>query len=1087
MSTPTPPSTTPSLETQLDFLVHEMGTGNGGSLITNNSWNSGNLSVEGAATLFENRFERAGGSNLNGRINYTNQVYNAAQNGTLGSISSNVRSSYNYLISRGFNPAQASGIVGNLMAESGIGLDPAAFNSAGGGQGAFGIAQWRADRQSNLLNWDGEAIIPSEDFVPDDTTPLVNSPEDASELTGNEGNFNTGGGQSLYEDNVLNSFDSYTYSWAIHMVNPQTAQDFEENLNRNTYITLAESGVENEISIEHVIQSNTLNFVHQNRSSVANTFDITLVEAKGFTLFNRIILAAQDLGIENHTEAAYLLELNFRGWDESGTPVNEIVGPYYYMTTITDFKTRHSDSATTYQVAFAETHQEAFNRLEYHLRSDITVTASNFGAFLTDFEQKVNNEAVKQTALTLSKLYPTLYVFGTEGEASTWESWDFDAIIGSEIQESRNISMSASGGTITFNFKAGTAITAGIAAAVLQTRNFKQIPVANGQFAKDNPDAGTANATRLAEMINWFSFTTEVEYKEFDPLSRQYQKQITYNIQPYIAFEGLHDPISFSELNTSRTLQTTRLDNILRNGFLKKRFDYTYTGLNTEVLNLDLTFNNTFFSLQPINGGAIEGAGGYFDGLTTTEANAVRARNEFRAVQDQIRSLNRRLGEIDNEREAALSRRDMGDLDIITRLESERNIILSRRQSLTTQLINNSETAFDTTQELAEQSRNAQGNSLTPTAQQYITQSDVFAGSQYQDSIARSMNFDYRSVRDSLAASGADLSDNVGTAMLGALELNLNAVESMVNQRIDIRGDPYWLGRPKGVSVSNTNQANYSRGGVGYFLHVRFPTYEGEDGFIDQSFTNFTITALFRVLTVTSTYSMGEFKQTLTSFRDVSTNVPMMIEQLLSGKISNPGRRNLQQQYTDNDGDGIDDTTGEEIPEDNSTEIDPNARGNDSGSVSGDTDGLRPELMDALDQAATETGVTAVVTSGVRDGGSNPSGRHNGSAADVALYSDGRLLSVENPADLAIIQNYTQAYLDATTSAGLTPSVGIANPAYGSGSSIYMSGTSFHYDISRTPGYSSAATNPAAGPYWGGSGSTAHHSPPSWLVDMYNN
>jgi hypothetical protein len=101
------------------------------------------------------------------------------------------------------------------------------------------------------------------------------------------------------------------------------------------------------------------------------------------------------------------------------------------------------------------------------------------------------------------------------------------------------------------------------------------------------------------------------------------------------------------------------------------------------------------------------------------------------------------------------------------------------------------------------------------------------------------------------------------------------------------------------------------------------------------------------------------------------------------------------------------------------------------------------------------------------------------------LYSNGRLLSVENPADLAIIQNYTRSYLDATRAAGLTPSVGIANPAYGSGSSLYMSGTAFHYDIARTPGIG-ANLSPGAGPYWGGSQETAHHAPPSWLVNMYN-
>jgi hypothetical protein len=44
----------------------------------------------------------------------------------------------------GYSVAQAAGIAANLMKESG--LDPGAFNPAGGGQGARGIAQWRGDR-----------------------------------------------------------------------------------------------------------------------------------------------------------------------------------------------------------------------------------------------------------------------------------------------------------------------------------------------------------------------------------------------------------------------------------------------------------------------------------------------------------------------------------------------------------------------------------------------------------------------------------------------------------------------------------------------------------------------------------------------------------------------------------------------------------------------------------------------------------------------------------------------------------------------------------------------------------------------------
>lgn len=47
----------------------------------------------------------------------------------------------------------AAGFVGNFMVESYTRMDPLAYNNAGGGKGAHGIAQWRADRYDNLLKF----------------------------------------------------------------------------------------------------------------------------------------------------------------------------------------------------------------------------------------------------------------------------------------------------------------------------------------------------------------------------------------------------------------------------------------------------------------------------------------------------------------------------------------------------------------------------------------------------------------------------------------------------------------------------------------------------------------------------------------------------------------------------------------------------------------------------------------------------------------------------------------------------------------------------------------------------------------------
>lgn len=56
-----------------------------------------------------------------------------------------------YLKSKGYSKAAIAGIISNIQSESGLNLN--AFNSEGGGCGAYGLAQWRNTRQTDLYNY----------------------------------------------------------------------------------------------------------------------------------------------------------------------------------------------------------------------------------------------------------------------------------------------------------------------------------------------------------------------------------------------------------------------------------------------------------------------------------------------------------------------------------------------------------------------------------------------------------------------------------------------------------------------------------------------------------------------------------------------------------------------------------------------------------------------------------------------------------------------------------------------------------------------------------------------------------------------
>ena len=889
-------------------------------------------------------------------------------------------------------------------------------------------------------------------------------------------------GESLYLDNILNQYESYTYNWAIHMAHPLEIHEGESLIEKNRVVTLAETGVENEITIDRVTQELALTFTEENRNSVANMFKIDFIEPGGMTFFTRIFNAAQTLGIENHLQAVYILELNFRGWKEGNVADPEIIGPYYYFCTMSQLQMDYKDGASIYYGNLVETHQEAYRRLDFHLTADMDFTAGTFGQFLTEFQTRVNEQALEQAKNGRGQVLPNEYVFNTTDDASDWESWQFDALSADRQVSYSGISVSGDG-TLRFSMAAGTAITSAIALAIYQTTNFKRLLTESG-FAKDNPDDGEARPERLAEIVRWVKFNTDVKYLEYDYILRHYQREITYTVGPYITPEAVHDPSSYLRLVRDSNLQNERLRNIFDNGLLRKRFDYTHTGLNTEVLDLDLKLNNTFYQIQALNSGALNHREMMFNGSAGQEQFEIAAlrsdrdsiRQRIDAIDQQIESGNDRIAQINTE----LSGEENLRREAVRVEQTRISELQADRRELQPQF-DRASVAYDNAyNDFVTQSReNRRDTTLQSLQTRYLTQSDLYSTPDVTDILP--MTFRYGPV-NSLATAGPDKGVNdVGSVMLGAVEMNLNSLGDLVQQSLFVKGDPYWLGRPRGME-NDDNQAHYDLGGCQYFFNTMFPSYPDEQSGLMNSLASFSVTGLYRVYKVRAEYGDGKFTMLLTSFRDMNTNVETLYEELLHGNVfdratSRAAARNTGQNETNNSGDGSPSQGGQgsdaPVTSANGADATPNLTNIDPN--------INPDLAAIFQQTAAQSGVSVSGTSGVRYAAGVGSGRHAGDAHDIALYSDGRRLSVGNPADRAIIQRFTENFVANSRAAGYTPSVGWANHTYSS-DRWYMGGNTGHYDIA--VGHSIGSNR---GTYWGGSGETADVAPPSWLATTMNN
>tara|TARA_R110000765_G_scaffold362523_1_gene452704 strand:- start:2005 stop:3546 length:1542 start_codon:yes stop_codon:yes gene_type:complete len=136
---------------------------------------------EDYATLWDKTYERSGGAGDAKARDYAGSVFAAMSDGTSNQelISPNAKFTYNYLTQKGMTPQQAAGVTGRLMAESYEEMNPDARNTLAGGQGTYGVAQWRGSRMDDLADFAGVDV--------GDITSLPATAPGGGLLTSNQG------------------------------------------------------------------------------------------------------------------------------------------------------------------------------------------------------------------------------------------------------------------------------------------------------------------------------------------------------------------------------------------------------------------------------------------------------------------------------------------------------------------------------------------------------------------------------------------------------------------------------------------------------------------------------------------------------------------------------------------------------------------------------------------------------------------------------------------------------------------------------------------------------------------------------------
>lgn len=685
-----------------------------------------------------------------------------------------------------------------------------------------------------------------------------------------------------YSPNTLNEYHNVSYAIRLVAVAglPTTYDAYMALRDTDRMVVIAETG-SSRYGIDSLHISNLVGETHRtsNLGVKETKMEITISEANGISLLDSIRNACEVLQIPNYATAPFYLEVRFHGYSDNGQPVDRIGfsedpdildtsgrRKYGFLLYAVNFTTFEMDVTTgggaRYTIGMIPVNESVNDALSWRSSNPISLSGRTFDECRLALEKSLNDDV-------------RFRYFGAE--LDRYEIISHDRELNQAIMQG-----DGERGTEIFSpsvqFGKGESITNMLISLILNSS-------IAGKYKLYVDDAKKADAV----MQIWRIYP-EVSYTgEYDYSLNRYHRRIRINIMPYRTVMPVLNQQHLQAINSSDTVLELK-----RRNFLKKRYHYTFSGLNTEVINFDLRMNFNWGSLTQVYEGVYRGFetvahGQVYDENIVKRVAALNARanqlsESTRAAEEALRGLGENPGETDDRltdlhiqlneakrREAELADlrdRISGTIDYSDRITTKTGV----KGDVSAQSVERYETAIKEQQQKIRDLQNAAG--------QY--QASRIAGNRYatyaedidRASVIYPISF-LRNPRDTTTqyGSGNPGGRDIGKSVLSTIYEQLHGVvsSSLQTSTMEIRGDVYWFGltsmdalTPEGADVARSSAAfpNYDIGDHYVVVIFRYPT-----GSTDNGMLNFTdsgmMNGVYRIVSVDHSFSNGSFTQSL--------------------------------------------------------------------------------------------------------------------------------------------------------------------------------------------------------------------------------
>lgn len=407
--------------------------------------------------------------------------------------------------------------------------------------------------------------------------------------------------------NSLDGYDNVTYHFKLAMLS-----DNYDTLSSAKQVVIAESGatILNILSV-HAEQSLMPNFRTKNINW--QTFTMELFEPMGANFYDKILDAATELYVQNIQKCFYNLNLTFIGYDPT-TGVPEVIGgqSWNWPLTITDITTDLSEKGAIHKVnfivAYAVPATDSYNLVDQSYQ----ISGNTLADVLSSLATKLNQQSKDMYTFPM-KTYIFKYLPYTNADTTVSNPGDHVVNLSAETDV---IVRNPEGASVA----GGTTIDALINSLLSNSETAAKL--ASPGRTVDNSPVSNENRQPSSYLV---SITTNVKLGTYHPAFGEYERVITYTIGPYETTR-VYGNVSQSSDITDKGANQRKLQYMISKNFLRKDYEYIFTGENSEILDFNISSNFSYVALQTYMAGQYHNASEATPQVSNqTEVNSARS------------------------------------------------------------------------------------------------------------------------------------------------------------------------------------------------------------------------------------------------------------------------------------------------------------------------------------------------------------------------------------------------------------------------------------------------------------------------------